>query len=151
MTMTFIRPALISITAPNDSAKNLSDHNREPLSISFDQIEKSQRTANGTMRKYVITSKRTFSTSWAMLPSTTANTVDGYMGAQELYKFYQDNHKSSLTLKVYAGEISSPTQPKLTATETINTAVFIKSFNATIVKRLGGIDYWNVDISFEEV
>jgi hypothetical protein len=151
MAMTFIRPALISVTAPNASAKNLSDHNREPLAIAFEQIEKSQRTANGTMRKYVIASKRSFSTSWTMLPSLSSQTVDGNVGAQELNKFYQDNYKSSLTLKVYAGGISSPTQVKASATETISTNVFIKSFNATIVKRLGGIDYWNVDISFEEV
>ena len=151
MAMTMIRPSLMTITASGGSAKNLSDHNRQPLAISYEPIEKVQRTANGTMRKYVVASKRTFSTSWEMLPSVSSQTVDGYMGAQELVKFYQDNIGKSLTLKVYAGGISSPTQPKASATETVSTTVFISGFESTVVKRLGGIDYWNVSISFVEV
>jgi hypothetical protein len=151
MAMTMIRPSIMTVTPSGGSAKSLSDHNRQPLSISYELIEKSQRTANGTMRKYVVASKRTFSTSWEMLPSVSSQTVDGYMGAQELVKFYQDNNNKSVTLKVYAGGISSPTQPKASATETISTSAFISNFEATIVKRLGGIDYWNVSISFVEV
>ena len=151
MAQTFLRPALMSITAPGGSAKNLSDHNRQPLAISSEIIEKSQRTANGTMRKYVVASKNTFSTSWQMLPSVSSQTIDGYMGAQELLDFYRNNYDNSITLKVYAGGISSPTQVKASATTTYNTTVFIKSFSATIEKRLGGIDFWNIDISFEEV
>lgn len=151
MAQTFLRPALISVTAPGGTAKNLSDHNRAALGITPEIIEKSQRTANGTMRKYVVASKNTFSTSWQMLPSVSSQTIDGYLGAQELIQFYNDNFDNSITLKVYAGGISSPTQAKAQATATYNTTVFIKSFNATIEKRLGGIDFWNIDISFEEV
>lgn len=151
MALNLIRPALISITTPGGSAKNLSDHNRQPLNIVPEPIEKAQRTANGTLRKYVVGYKNTYSTSWEMLPSVSTHTVDGYMGAQELINLYKNNYNNELTLKVYAGTASSTTQPKASATETYNTLVFIKSFNADIVKRLGGIDFWNVNISFEEV
>ena len=151
MAITMVRPSLITVTAPGGSAQNLSDHNRQPLSISYEMIEKSQRTANGTLRKYVVATKRTFSTSWEMLPSVSSSTVDGYMGAHALKKFYEDNFDNSFVLNVYAGGISSPTQPKATATATVSTTAFISNFDATIVKRLGGIDYWNVSISFVEV
>lgn len=150
--MAFVRPALISVTAPGGSAKSLSDHNRSPLDISYEPIEKSQRTANGTMRKYVVATKRTFTTSWQDLPGMTSQTVDAKMGAMELKKFYEDNFDNSFVFKIYAGSESSPTQrAAATPTETVNTSVFISNFSCTISKRLGGIDFWNVDISFVEV
>lgn len=152
MAMTLLRPALISVTAPGGSAQNLSDHNRQPLEMSYEQIEKSQRTANGTLRKYVVASKRTFSTSWQDLPSVSSTTVDGYLGALALKSFYDSNYDNSITLKVYAGSSTAPTEyVSQTRVETISTTVFISSFSASISRRLGGIDFWNVDISFVEV
>lgn len=149
MAQTFLRPALISVTAPGGSAQNLSDHNRQPLSISFEMIEKSQRTANGTMRKYVVASKRTFSTSWTNLPSVSSQTVDGYLGAMSMQDFYAANFDNAITLKVYAGAVSAPTAAGQSAT--IDIPVFISNFSAEIAKRLGGIDFWNVSISFVEI
>lgn len=47
----------------------LSDHNRSPIDISFDRIEKRQRMANGAMRSLFIADKAKISVSWSMLPS----------------------------------------------------------------------------------
>jgi hypothetical protein len=74
------------------------------------------------------------------------------MGALALKSFYDSNYDNSITLKVYAGSSSSPTEYlSQTRVETISTTVFISSFSASISRRLGGIDFWNVDISFVEV
>jgi hypothetical protein len=47
----------------------LSDHNREPISITTERIERKTRMANGTMRSYHISDKLKISVSWKMLPS----------------------------------------------------------------------------------
>jgi hypothetical protein len=47
----------------------LSDHNRDPISISTERIEQRQRMANGTMRSYHVADKLSISISWNMLPS----------------------------------------------------------------------------------
>jgi hypothetical protein len=50
----------------------ITDHNRAPLGISVERLESKNRMVNGTMRRYTVGKKRTFSLSWSMLPSLTA-------------------------------------------------------------------------------
>ena len=47
-----------------------------------------QRTSNGTLRKFFIADKKTFSVSWDMLPSYRDITVDGAWGAEDIRTFY---------------------------------------------------------------
>jgi hypothetical protein len=133
----------------------LSDHNRSPVQQSYEVIENSKRMANGTMRKYVVASKKSWSLSWDMLPGISNQTVDGYLGAMALQDFYANNFKSSIILSLYAGDTTSPTKAKgITSqipTAGTPTKVFISSFSCTINKRLGDIDYWNVSMDFVEV
>lgn len=56
----------------------LSDHNREPISISTERIEQRQRMANGTMRSYHIADKLSLSVSWTMLPSRGFEVVPNF-------------------------------------------------------------------------
>jgi len=54
----------------------LTDHNRQPIQISTTLIEKEQRMANGTMRKFVVNKKDTISTSWENVPTLSkTNTI----------------------------------------------------------------------------
>lgn len=146
------RPALIKLTIGGTSY-NLSDHNREPVAENRDTIEKTQRMANGTMRKYVVATKKSYKVSYTMLPGLTADTVDGNLGAMNLRSLYDSNIGKVFNLKMYAGSASAYTQPKVNTSQTLttDTNVFISDFSCTIQKRLGGVDYWDVTIDFVEV
>lgn len=145
------RPALIKLYNGTNTYY-LSDHNREPVQEGRERIENTQRMANGTMRKYVVADKKTWTVSWSMLPSLSSQTIDGYLGAMSLRSFYESNYDNSLTLSFYSGTTSVVTQPKGTLPSPTYTAtVFISDFSATIKKRLGDVDYWDCTISFVEV
>jgi hypothetical protein len=73
-------PVGIQVSFDNNTFYKLSDHNRSPISISYDIVEKSQRMANGTMRKYVIANKIKVSVDWKDLPTIDSNLVD-YIGS----------------------------------------------------------------------
>jgi hypothetical protein len=47
----------------------LSDHNRSPLDLSTNRIEKRSRMVNARMRSYHVADKKTLTVSWQMLPS----------------------------------------------------------------------------------
>lgn len=115
-----------------------TDHNRQPLSVTVERIESTKRMANGTMRKYVIADKRSFSTSWTELPNKAASTVDGFWGADEIETFF-NNNAGEFILKVTYGNRT---------TETF-TVVF-SSFSKTLSKR-GVYDFWDVDLEMVEV
>jgi Zn/Cd-binding protein ZinT len=139
--------------------KALTEHNRSPVSISYSVIENSKRMANGTMRKFVVASKKTFSTSWSMLPGLKSQSVDyagsssnsELLGAMDIKAFYESNYGTALNLIMYAGSTTSSTKRNQDSqTATFNGTVFISDFSCTLNKRLGNIDYWDVSISFEE-
>lgn len=150
----FVLPSVFKI-----GGKALTDHNRAPVSISYNRIENSKRMANGTMRKFVVASKKTFSTSWTMLPGLNSQAVDyagsgsnsELLGAMAIKDYYDSNYGKPLTLVMYAGSSSSSTQDNSSSpTATFNGIVFISDFSCTLNKRLGDVDYWDVSISFEE-
>jgi hypothetical protein len=116
----------------------ITDHNRQDLSIDFTRIENSKRMANGTMRKYVVADKRTFSTSWNNVPHSSDFTVDGFWGGSEMLDFYSAN-AGSVDLKLTAGD----------GTVEIIPVVFTK-FSFNVLKR-GTYDLWNVTTEMEEV
>lgn len=67
----------------------LSEHNRQPVSISKNRIEKTQRMSNGSMRKFFIADKENINITWDMLPSFSTFTVDGGYGAVDIKSFYE--------------------------------------------------------------
>lgn len=131
--LTFIRPRLMRW---NNNA--ITDHNRSPLSIDPERIEKKQRMANARMRKYVIADKRTFSCSWDMLPKKTAQTVDGFWGGEAIEDFYYAQ-VGSFTLEITDGD-----------GEVYTYTVMFSDFSKEITKR-GGVDFWQIDVTMEEV
>lgn len=116
----------------------ITDHNRAPLEISNERIEKKQRMANATMRKYVVADKRTFSTSWEMVPKPTAKTVDGFWGGAAMEAFFYAT-PGAFTLEI--------TDADGTIT---NYTVMFSNYDRTIEKR-GSVDFWNVSVTMEEV
>jgi hypothetical protein len=106
---------------PNASATGwvpLTDHNRQPIDFSYDQVAKEARMANGYLRKYVVAQKRNVSVDWSMVPSvasvqtiiTTSSTslvdtvsnltVDGRVGGAWLKEFYESNVFIPIWIKV---------------------------------------------------
>lgn len=116
----------------------ISDHNRSSLSIEVERIERKNRMANGSMRKFVIADKRTFSCSWEMLPKSAAKTVDGFWGGSEIENFYNTT-PGSFTLTLANADNSTSTY-----------TVMFSDFSREIVKR-GSVDFWNISVSMEEV
>lgn len=116
----------------------ITDHNRAAMSIDVERIENKQRMANGQMRKYVTADKRTFQTSWTMLPKLTAQTVDGFWGGEAIESFYNTNTSSfSLEITDGDGDVSTYT-------------VVFESYSRNITKR-GNTDFWEISLTMEEV
>jgi hypothetical protein len=116
----------------------ITDHNRQPLDISVERIENKQRMANGTMRKYIVADKRTFSTSWTMLPKISSQTVDGFWGGIAIEAFYNAT-PGAFALEVTDGDGT-----------VYNYTVMFSDFSKQIVKR-GAMDFWEISVALEEV
>lgn len=137
MAITLAKPRLIRWTNSGGTVM-VSDHNRSDLSVDVERIETAKRMANGTMRKYWVADKRTFSTSWSMLPNTNAFTVDGHAGADDLENFYNSTI-GSFDMRLTYGN----------APEKLY-AVMFTDFSKTLTKR-GKFDFYEVDVTMEEV
>ncbi len=133
----------------------ITDHNREPLDISWERIERVNRMADGTMRRYSVAKKRTFSLSWDMLPSkisptysgkTGMGTVDGGWAGEDIENFHNSTD-GMFYMKIRKGtdESKSTTDPSIEVVQ-----VMITEFNKSIQKR-GIVDFWSLDITLEEV
>jgi len=121
--MTFITLPVGSLIKFNDVA--LSEHNRNPVGIGYNRIEKSQRMSNGTLRRFFIADKKTISVSWNMLPSYANYTVDGGYGALDLKAFYESAAQSTFNVKLKTG----------TDTGFLNTTMVFSSFSCELMKR----------------
>lgn len=156
--MAFLTPSIIklqadgktaaefSIASPNNGQLTLSDHSRSELQIKYDVIEKSQRMANGTTRKYVVAKKKQLSCSWDMLPTVQSMVVDGNANAKKMKQYYELYAAQPLTMTLYYGRNAST---DATYTEPLN--VFWDSFDFDIAKRYNDFDYWNISAEFVEI
>lgn len=92
----------------------LSEHNRQPISISTNRLEQVQRMSNGTVRKFYVADKLQLSISWSMLPSYSTFTVDEKWGALDIKNFYDGAFgKSSFNVKVMHGTGSTALYDKV--------------------------------------
>lgn len=125
------------------SFKKVTDHKRSPLSVSIERIEKKQRMANGTLRRYTVAKKRTWATSWDMIPSTNTKsnglkTVDGGLSGEQIESFHNStNGAFQMQLRRGDGTVETVT-------------VMISDFSKEVVKR-GVVDFWNLNVTLEEV
>lgn len=146
----------------------LSDHNRQPINLSYEVIENSQRMANGKMRKYVIDSKMKVSTSWQFFPTTDTYLVDAgtYTKAGAWMKaFYDANVFQPIHVKIIKASETSPSQGSVPSAATYLDSysgtgeiisAYITNFSYNISKRVAplgqvGNDFVDIDIEFTEV
>lgn len=152
----------------------LSDDNREPMQVSYERKEYKQRMANGKMRSFYVTDKRSFSTGWSDFPSrrvaqsgaplgrTGTITSDKFAAGIDLVNWFNTHNKDFWMLLVYDGAISNTTLDSWTGT-TVNSSainqsagwaekihVFYDQFNFTIKKRGQYNDLWDVTLSLVE-
>jgi hypothetical protein len=125
----------------------VTEHNRSPIELNIERIERAVRTSNGTLRKNHIADKRSFSMSWDMLPSYRTLTVDGGWGAEDLRQFYLSNDgKKTFNIRINLAKTGADQS-------TSNFEPYTVSFsgcNFSIVKR-GLQPHWNVSITMDEV
>lgn len=138
-----------------NSTLKLSEHNRQPVSLTNNRIEKTQRMSDGTMRKFFITDKKQINVSWNMLPSYYTYTVDGGYGAVDIKNFYEG------TASKTSGALSGQSNFDVTisyggSSQTLN--MIFTSCSFEIIKRnvkesTGDTpqEFWNVSLSMEEV
>lgn len=125
----------------------ISDHGRAPLSVSVTRIEKSQRMADGTMRRYVVAKKRTWSVSWENLPDKTTSFLSNGQWGKWMEDFYNANNGAFL-MRLRAGSDRGAT---LTGTNGEVYTVMLTDFSKEISKRGPAFDLWNIDMTIEEV
>lgn len=150
----------------------ISDHNRSELSFNNQRIETRQRMVNGNMRSYWIADKLVISTSWGRLPSRpfnknisfdtdgniqTANytsyTVDGAAGGADMLNWYE-NHPGSFYLFLSYDKYNSDGIKNYSKNHTYSQIlrVYFSSFDYDVEKRSGAnFDFWNINVSLEEV
>ena len=128
----------------------VTDHNRAPMSVDYERIGNDQRMVNGTLRRYSVAKKRTFSTSWENLPSKAnagIGTADGGFAGEDIQNWY-NTHDGSFLVKFRKGADDG----KATNDGTIETVtVVITSFSKEIAKRGPSVDLWTASITLEEV
>lgn len=133
----------------------ITDHNRQPLDISFERIGTQNRMVDGTLRRYSVAKKRTFQLSWTMIPAkrnatyggkTGITTVDGGWAGEDIESFY-NNNDGAFKIKLRKGS----DEAKAITDGTIEVAtVMISEFSKSVEKR-GVVDLWSLDITLEEV
>jgi hypothetical protein len=135
------------ITLPKNAALKfgsgsvfVSEHNRAPVSLTFERIETRVRTQKGSLRKYYRADKRSLSCSWNELPKDTTTTVDAGWGAKDLETFFKTTPGSFPVLITHDTGI----------TETI-TMIFT-DFSIDLVNRSNASSaLYAVSLSLEEV
>lgn len=143
------------------SLKKISDHNRSPLREEIERIENKKRMVDGTLRRYSVVKKRTYSIDWNLLPSTNDvvggfKTADLGLAGEDLERIH-NNINTPFRMVLRRGSASglaapTPTDAQLPFTDDnfyiVN--VMISDFSKEVVKR-GKVDLWNVSITVEEV
>lgn len=121
----------------------LSEHSRAELALTPLRIENKKRMVDGTLRKNVIATKWQFSTSWNLLPSLDAQTVDGNAGAAAMRAFYLANDGVFAVTLRYTDE---------SGVQSYDLNMMFSDFSYTVVKRsTAGFDLVNVSMALEEV
>ena len=138
-----------------NSTINLSEHNRQPVSLKKIRIEKTQRMANGTMRKFFVSEKEIINVSWSMLPSDSTMTVDGGYGAVDIKSFYDGtaakasgalSGRSTFDLSIVYGGTTK-------TMEMIFTSCYFEIVKRNVKENTGDSpqEFWNVSLTMEQV
>jgi hypothetical protein len=128
------------ITLDNGTTSGaLSEHGREPISMSVERIGSKERMLNGTMRAGFVANKYTLDISWTMLPSVESMIADNGYGAKWIKDFYEETTGTVAVDLLYDGTH-------------VSFDALMTSFSYNIQKRSqGGFDLVDVSLTLEEV
>ena len=131
------------------SWQKLTEHNRQPASIQINRIEKTQRTSNGTMRKFFIADKKSISVSWNMVPTYSTMTVDGGYGAEQIRSFYKGKGVGAFKLKISYNGVSA-------RDEIISVMITDCSFTLNkrnVKEKIADVaqEFWDVSLTLDQV
>lgn len=171
--MAHILNAGIEIQGFDGTWYQLTDDNRQPIKIGYEVIEKTNRMADGTLRRYVIARKHKITASWQNVWSLSSMTSDGKKAGAWIKSFYEANVFIPINVRLTvssmntqnisttsgfipgtAGVETTDTYiPSLTANNSGNMVynVFITSFDYEVVKRNQNFDMVNINIEFTEI
>lgn len=149
---------------PDGLPKNykVSDHSRQPISVPFERHGSDKRTADGTLRRFIIRSTRNWGMSWDSLPSIAGpngyvKPVDGGMSGRDLEEFYYNN-QGAFRMVLRNGSAMGKTIPPVAVNgpgryeddDFLGVDVMITDFSYEVVKR-GVVDLWQVSLTLDEV
>lgn len=156
----------------NETFIILSDHNRGPIDIKPNRIERRERMVNGRMRSYHIADKLTIDVYWNMIPSRAfnrnpdfnsvgnpgasviANTADGGAGGEEMLSWYESHTGPFWVFLSYDKyRVFGSDDNAYTHLSQYNEIVemYITNFDYSVEKRGGtNFDFWNVRVTLEE-
>jgi hypothetical protein len=164
----------VQISVDNVNWYSLTDHNRQPIAITYTLIEQADRMANGTFRKYIIGRKFVLKVDWKDVPTLDTNLVDwdgNTYGPAWIKAFYEANAFNPIWVRFnfardhsYVGSSTIPdatTYQDSKTTGNLNSGqvynAFMTTFTYDISKRMKpsqgnvGYDYVNLSIEFTEV
>lgn len=122
----------------------ISDHNRSPLSVDIERIENKKRMADGTLRRYVVSKKRSFSCSWDNLPSKKVQLLANGEAGEWMEEFH-NTHDGAFMIRLREG---SDINSEIGIEEV---EVMISDFSKEVLKRGPNTDLWSLSITLEEV
>lgn len=140
----------------------VSDHGRSSLQEGVERFETLTRMADGTLRRYSVAKKRTWSVSWENLPSTNLlagglHTVDAGMAGEDLEN-WMNTYDGSFRMVLRRGsarDVATPNPAEgLIPYKDANfyiVNVMITEFDKEVVKRGRLADLWDVSVTLEEV
>lgn len=153
--MSWQENALMYWSTDGTTWHKVTDHNRQPLNITWTRGGSSDRMHDGTLRRQSVYKKRSFTISWQNLPNKAAGTYNGKTGLPTV-----DGGWAGEDIETFYNTVDGPFQVKLRKGNdeakditdgTIEVVtVMIGDFSKTVNKR-GVIDLWNLDITLEEV
>lgn len=117
----------------------ITEHNRQPVSVSTEMFMHEDRMVDGTLRRYHVATKRSWSISWSDLFSKSESVVDGYWSGEEIRDFYNDT-PGEFTLMLTYGDGT-----------TENVLVMFSEFSYDISKRTTDFDFWELNLTLVEV
>lgn len=142
--------ALDLLASPPGTVKiwnKVTEHNRSPIELNVERIEKVVRTSNGTLRKNHVADKKTFSMSWDMLPSYRTLTVDGGWGAEDLRTFYlSSDGKQTFNIRINLAKTGTDQSSSGYEPYTVS----LSNCSFSVVKR-GLQPHWSVSLQMDEV
>ena len=103
------------------NGQRISDQGRAGLAVTSEKIMNEKRMVDGTLRRYVVAEKRTWSISWENLFGKIV--FDAALGGEAIYAFYK-NTPGEFALKLTYGDGSTETA-----------LVMFSSFQYTVEKR----------------